>query len=360
MMHETADYRGRKLLALAPVSAYGGFNTSAHRISALQKLGFDVTVIDSFASKRAPALELVARIGGRLFRSGLPIGSLDLGAANRRLQREGNLGCWDVIWLDKALTITPQTMRLLRAANGNAVIVGFSPDDMNARHNQSKEFLRSLPHYDAFITTKSYNVSELLRLGARKAVFTSNGYDPDAFRPIKVSDAERRQLGGDVGFIGSYEHERAALMHFLASSGIPVRVWGEGWGRCRLKHRNLRIEGEPLYSSAFSVAVSAFKINLGFLRKINRDRQTTRSVEIPGCGGFMLAERTDEHLAMFEEGREAEFFDSPNELLEKCKKYLNDEEARLRIAQLGRERCIKSGYSNVGRLRIALASALSR
>jgi spore maturation protein CgeB len=102
---------------------------------------------------------------------------------------------------------------------------------------------------------------------------------------------------------------------------------------------------------AYARAINCFDINLAFLRKLNRDLQTTRSVEIPACGAFMLAERTDEHRALFEEGVEAEYFADDDELLAKVRRYLEAPELRHAVATAGRQRCIDSGYSNQDRMR---------
>jgi spore maturation protein CgeB len=49
----------------------------------------------------------------------------------------------------------------------------------------------------------------------------------------------------------------------------------------------------------------------------------------------MLAERTDEHLEWFQEGRDIACFDSPEEMHDKVKYYLARDEQRQRIAAAG-------------------------
>jgi spore maturation protein CgeB len=225
--------------------------------------------------------------------------------------------------------------------------------------NQSRQWRACLPLYDLHVTTKNHNVPELRAAGARAVYHVDKAFDPLVHRPMPVTPGVRERLGGDVGFVGWPEASREASMLHLARHGVPVRIWGP-WGRLRPRHPGLRVEGRPLWSDDYASALSAFRINLCFLRKVNRDRHTTRSVEIPACGGFMLAERTEEHLALFEEDREAVYFSSDDELLEKTLWYLAHEDERVRIAAAGRRRCWTGGYTYERRLEQVLAHVASR
>jgi hypothetical protein len=354
----TKPLLGLEILAVTPVGAYGGFNTSVHRVRALEALGADVHVIDSAPARPSRLAGLGARVRNQLFLRGLGVSAADTSHAAVRALDAARRRAWDIIWLEKALCIGSRELRALRGACPGAKVIGFAADDMCLRHNQSRQFVEALRDYDCFITTKPLAVAELGALGCARVLAVGNGFDPEAFRPRPLAAGDVERLGGDVGFIGSYEQSRAELMLGLARAGLRVRVWGDGWRALRVRHGNLRVEHRPLYFDDFSKACGAFKVNLGFLRKLNRDQATTRSVEIPACAGFMLAERTPEHLELFEEGREAEFFASPQELLQKCRRYLADEAARRTIARRGFERCIASGYSNAARLREAFRQIL--
>lgn len=330
--------------------------TCLQRMNALIELGHYIKGIDTEPPHvRRAQRRLWNRIAGKLFRMGLnAFGPRDLAGANRTILEHFRAERWDVLWLDKGLTIEATTLQEVKGRNPDCRNLGYSPDDMFARHNQSRQFLEHIRLSDVFFTTKSYGVRELESLGCPRVVFVENAFDPHTHYPRAVSDQNRKRFGGPVGFIGQYEAERASSMYHLARAGIPVRVWGTNWGKCRYKQENLILEHEALWADDYAMAICAFDINLCFLRKANRDLQTIRSIEIPACGAFMLAERTEEHLALFEEGKEAEFFSLDEELLDKVRYYVAHEDARRRIAAAGRERCLKSGYSNHDRLRKVL------
>jgi len=314
-----------------------------HRARALGELGYEVVHVDADRPRSWLARQAY-RVGNRLRYPP------DVFGVNRGVLRAVRTHRPELVWVDKGRSIHARTLREARAAQPGLRIVLYSPDDMWNPQNRSRQYARAIPEYDLHVTTKSFNVAELRAAGARDVLFVDNAYQPDVHRPLDLTERERSQFSAEVGFVGMYEQERADLLVALARGGMPVTVWSANWDGRRHHHENLRVHPRWLEDRDYALAVNATRINLGFLRKVNRDLQTTRSVEIPACGGFLLAERTEEHLRLFREGEEAEFFASGEELIAKCRRYLADEAARYAIAQAGRRRCLASGYSNRERL----------
>lgn len=290
---------------------------------------------------------------------------LDEEKANDWLLRTARLETPALIWIEKGNMIRPGTLRHLRRLCPDAVIASYSDDDMYNRTNRTWVYTRGLRYYDVVFTTKSYNAdaAELPRLGARRVVMVDKAYDPDHHRPQSLDDREKEWLASDVGFIGSFERPRAEDMLYLAQHGVPVRIWGNGWDGFHPAEANLIIERRALINTAenalYSKAISTTKINLAFLRKANRDLHTDRSIEIPACGGFLMAEYSDEHARLFEENKEAVFFRSRDELVEKIQYYLAHESKRQEIAAAGLQRCLNDGYSHQHRVAFMLANLFS-
>ena len=324
-------------------------STCLQRMAALSHLGYEVLPVNTCPPEVARQEKRPwERIWRRL------MGPRDLARANAQILRLARQEQPRVLWVDKGLAIRPHTLARAKSLAPGLVRVSYSPDDMMNPGNQSRRYLASVPTYDLHVTTKSYNVPELEALGAPRVLFIDNAYCPFSHRPLELANIVKAQWGGQVGFIGTFEEERALALLFLARQGIPVKVWGNwpiSWHR---RHLYLRIMGRAIYADDYAHAINSFAINLAFLRKSNRDLQTTRSVEIPACGGFMLAERTPEHQHLFEEGHEADFFDSREEMLQKIQYYIANPELRRTIAAAGRRRCLEGGYSNVERLRSIL------
>lgn len=319
------------------------------RLLALRNLGYEVKEISTLPSEKflsSPSfLERVC------YKLGYPT---DLVGLNQQLCEYATDFSPDLIWIEKVLTIQPAVYQDLKRSLPRTKIIFYSEDDIFMRHNRSVFLRNSLPTFDLVFTTKPRNLQELPQLGVKKVFCIYQAYDQDVHRPLNLTLAEQEQWGGDVSFIGTFERDRAEQILEIAKQGITVNVWGSNWQKWKIKHPNMRVHHRAVYNEDFIKVICASKINLNFLRKINRDQHTSRSIEIPACAGFMLAERSDEHLNLFCEGKEAEFFDNMSELLSKIQYYLSHEKERLEIATAGRKRCMASGYSHQERLKIML------
>jgi spore maturation protein CgeB len=321
-------------------------------------MGFQVDHLDV-----SPLVETGGRIAWQL-RLRLGIGP-GIGLLNRTFVAQAKKLMPDIVFVDKGPFLWPASLEEVRRATG-ALLVHLNPDDPfgMAAHLGWRIFRKAIPHYDVHAVARDVNLQEYRAAGAKCVVRYHWAFDPEIHRPLPVSDEDREAFGGPVGFVGDWEADREELVVRLAEAGIPVRVWGPRWDyKCRRRPAKLRVEGKCLIGEDYARAVRAFDVNLGFLRKTNRDLSTTRSVEIPACGALLLAERTAEHQQLFREGEEAEFFASSDELVAKVRYYLAHPERGKAIAVAGRARCLASGYDHVSRQRQLLGeieSALGR
>lgn len=336
-----------RILSIGGFSGLGESNTCIHRDTILQKLG----KVDHVDTTETP-YNLHYRIKNKLFQWGLNIALPDLQNSNKKICNLVSKNTYDLIWIDKGIIIHQSTFRKIRTSLPNAKIVGYSPDYMCKRHNQSKQFLESLIYYDVYVTTKSYAVEELKSMGCKDVYFVGNSYQEGFHKPYRLSEDEKSIYESEVGFIGAWEKERSESIEYLAQNGIKVRVWGsQEWKQVAQTSKNIEFAGGELKNESYCKALSGCKISLCFLRKCNLDKQTTRSIEIPACKSMMIAERTDEHKELFLEDVEAVYFDNNEELLKKVLYYLSHDDERKAIAESGYNRCINSGYSNENRIK---------
>lgn len=254
----------------------------------------------------------------------------------------------DILWVDKGMFVHAKT--ITEAKRAGVRVVHYSPDNYFLAQNASRHLSASLPLYDLVVTTKADKLGALQAAGARAVLLSGNSYDPETHRPLPPDEVKKRAVACDVSFIGRWEPERETWLGRIAATGVKLSIRGPQWERARLPAVCRAVGAGSVLGLDYAAAIAAAKINVAFLSRLAADAITQRSVEIPACGGFMLAERTPEHLAHFREGHEAAYFEGVDEMLEKIDYYLRDEAARQRIATAGRVRCVASGYSYDARL----------
>lgn len=253
-----------------------------------------------------------------------------------------SMGRLDCMWVDKGIWIFPETLRTIKATT-NCQLVHYTPDSQILT-NRSRHFLESIPIYDMLLSTKSFEMDLYRELGARRVMFVTQSYCP-----VRFSSPEPKQgFVHDIGFVSDYKKPYGRIVSNLVAAVPDIAVWGPNWrsaARWGSVPSNL-VKGDGLWGPDYVNALASFRIGLGLLSKYIPEQHTTRSFEIPAAGTFLLAERTKEHQEFFEEGQEAEFFDSSEELAAKARFYLRRDSVRQNIALRGRARCRRSGYDN--------------
>lgn len=335
-----------KVVFAAPLHTRGVVSTCYSRMREVERLGHSVTPVDV----AVPLLWGGRLVSGACWRLKQGPG---FWRVNRELVRAVEATKPDLVWVELGAWLSVRALERIRNS-ANPLLVHYTPDPAFVTH-QSWRLDAALPLFDLLVTTKAYEVEEYKRRGARAVLLQFPSYDRDVHRPEVPSSEERGRFEADVVFVGSYAPGRETFLAPLSTGEFRLRIWGNYWQRCRDKRIRRFVEGRGVGGREYALALSCARIGLGLLSPLHPDRSTTRSLEIPACGTFLLAERTQEHQELFREGTEAEFFSGEGELVEKTRRYLRDDEARRRIAAAGLARCESGGYSSRERVRGILA-----
>jgi len=255
----------------------------------------------------------------------------------------------ELVWVEMGRSIFEKTLMQIKERFGCLLVNSYSDDFL---HKRSRHYNKSIPLYDYIFAAREVNFEEYQRFGSKNVGKFWKGFAPETIYPVELTEQEREKFGSDVTFIGHCEPNRIERLSMLAVTVENMKIWGPGWNRYRLPGTLKKVvQYRSVWNEEYRKTLCGAKIVVHYLTRWNRDTQVSKSFEIPACGAFMLTERTEDHLACFEEDKEAVFFSTVEELIEKVRFYLSNDELRRKIARAGRERCIKSGYSNYDRIK---------
>ncbi len=177
---------------------------------------------------------------------------------------------------------------------------------------------------------------------------------PEKDIPLKLDERIAKKY--DVAFVGHYESdERIEYLKRVAKTNFTFGLFGPDWDRAPeydwLKKYQPVV---PVRGNFYRETLISAKIALCFLSSLNRDTYTRRCFEIPAMGVFMLCQYSEDLAQLFEDGVDAVFFRTPEEMMEKIAHYAHRDELREQIAANGRARVVRDKHDIVSRMDFVL------
>ena len=326
-----------RALSILYFGALGG--TCLDRANALRRLGHHVEHMN--LREMLPETAWVDRITWRID------GSLFAPWIVRALGAKLDGMAFDLCHVDGGEWVTPRVISLLRRHASR--IINYNIDDPLGPRDGArfKAYRRSLPHYDLNAVVRQENVAEAYKLGARNVMRVYRSADEHSHAPRLLTAEDHRIWDSEVLFLGTWFPERGPFLLDLIRRGVPLTIRGSNWHKAP-EWAQLKgcWKGGAIGGDDYAKAIQCARVNLGLLSKENRDSHTTRSLEIPALKSLLCAERTEEHLTMYNEGQEALFWKDAEECAAMCRFALEDESRRQAIAEAGHQRVIKNGHYN--------------
>ncbi len=251
---------------------------------------------------------------------------------------------YDVILVFKGLTLFPDTIRQLKKYA--SLICCYNPDHpfkFFSEGSGNVNIAESLSLYDLHISYAENITRQLKEIYHVDAFTIPFGYDDSPVNHSSFAGAADTIL-----FAGTYDAGRAGILSKL--SGYPLTIYGdEKWGTRGHHGKELKnwYAGRSIYGDEYKIAVRESTGVLNLLRQQNIAEQShnMRTFEVPGYGGVLIADRTEEQSSFFEEDKEAIYYSSIEELKDKLYYLQSNPGDVASIKASALKRAASSGYT---------------
>lgn len=224
---------------------------------------------------------------------------------------------YDLIIIFKGMQLFPEAVKVIK--DYCHLLVNYNLDHPYlyfSRGSGNNYVKNSISTYDIYFSYSRNIVKGL------KSLYGVDSYQipfaTDDQIELKTNISRLSYVNKNTIFIGAWDKERDKFLSELENSNILI-FGDKFWGTRSSKVNQGRFQKEKLYDAEYYYASSAAIGSINILRKQNIIEQShnMRTFEVPGCGGLLLSQRTEEQMEYFEDGKEAIFFDSIEELSDK-------------------------------------------
>ena len=265
----------------------------------------------------------------------------------------------DIVLCYRALPFKPETIQKIQD-NHSLFTVSYNNDNIYGalKHKAYWRFFKkTIPLFDLNLVFRKDDINRYTRDNAKAVYHLYHHYLP--WLHAGKEHVMSKLYKSDICFLGHCEPDRRLGEMDSLMKEIPCRysIHGSLWKENSKGHAWSGMDTHELQGLDYVNCLVGSKIALAFYSTWNEDQYTTRSFEIPACGVFMLSQRTDEMMRLYEEDKEAVYFNDIDELIDKAKFYLLNDHIREKIAIAGKNRCLNSGYDIYSRMREWISAA---
>lgn len=202
--------------------------------------------------------------------------------------------------------------------------LNWNPDDFFNMKNSSKRLVKSLPAYNAILSSRPHMFDKYYNLGTKKVIFSDWYYIPE------YHYSQNESITRKISFVGSWSKLREKTLSRIKHK---IDVWGGGWNKSSYRFKKLHnVHMKTLTQREMSRVFSTSRFNLNLLTPDNFDNINLRFFEIPASGGLLVTKRTAQSSEILEDGKDCIMYDDDNEI----NKFLDPERKDLdKICQSG-------------------------